>query len=189
MNVGLIERVAAGQPIGVRFERFQGGQRARWVPCAYLALDAEAAWRQVMSNTVDFQSSVVLEATGREDFDIDSTIIREGDDCPGLGALSPDLRVHEKGPEHLIILLEAPQAGWLVLSDTWYPGWQAWVNDKPAKIYPANYLFRAVRVEAGEQRIEFRYRPPSFWLGAVLSLLAWCACALLWRRSQKIDER
>ena len=52
-----------------------------------------------------------------------------------------------------------PQAGWLILSDTFYPGWQALVDGTPAEIVLANGAFRAVQVPAGVHTIEFRYEP------------------------------
>jgi hypothetical protein len=43
------------------------------------------------------------------------------------------------------------RAGWLVISDTWYPGWRAWLDGEPAEIYRADYLFAACT--AGEHRV------------------------------------
>jgi hypothetical protein len=61
--------------------------------------------------------------------------------------------------------------GFLVLNDTYYPGWRALVNDEERKIYRANYLFRAVFLPAGDHTIEFVYRPLSLYCGLVISLL------------------
>jgi len=60
----------------------------------------------------------------------------------------------------------------LVLSDTYYPGWKAFVNGKEVKIYRADYNFRAIPLEAGEHEIKFIYDPVSFKIGAGVSLLA-----------------
>ena len=56
-----------------------------------------------------------------------------------------------------------------MLLDTYYPGWQALVDDRPVTIHPANLAFRAVELSAGEHRIEFSYRPASLQVGAVLT--------------------
>lgn len=42
-------------------------------------------------------------------------------------------------------------------SDSYYPGWRAYVNGNQTKIYRANTAFRAVRVPAGDSLIEFKY--------------------------------
>jgi uncharacterized membrane protein YfhO len=64
------------------------------------------------------------------------------------------------------------QPGYLVLTDTHYPGWQATVDGAPAEILVANHAFRAVVLGAGQHIVEFIYRPLSFRLGAWLTLAA-----------------
>lgn len=77
---------------------------------------------------------------------------------------------------------KANEPGYLVLADTWYPGWVATVDGKETPSYHADYLFRAVEVPAGEHEITFTYRPTSFYLGAGVSVLAWLGFAYVWRR-------
>ncbi|MEA3339483.1 MAG: YfhO family protein [Chloroflexota bacterium] len=66
--------------------------------------------------------------------------------------------------------LDAP--GYLVLADTYYPGWRAMVDGDPADILRANYSFRAVWLEAGEHVVEMTYRPTSALAGGAISLAA-----------------
>jgi uncharacterized membrane protein YfhO len=47
------------------------------------------------------------------------------------------------------------------------------VNGEETAVLRANYLFRAVKVPAGESEVEFRYRPASFQAGAAISLSGW----------------
>jgi hypothetical protein len=89
-------------------------------------------------------------------------------------------------PEHLIIEVDAPARGFLVLADQYYPGWHATVNDAPAAIVQANYTFRLVEVPAGLSRVEFRYRPRSVAMGAATSCAALTlAGAVLWRERRR----
>ena len=60
----------------------------------------------------------------------------------------------------------------LVVNDSYYPGWRAWVDGKAAPIYRVNYGFRGVAVPAGECQVEMRYEPASFRVGVFVSLLA-----------------
>ena len=68
----------------------------------------------------------------------------------------------------------------LVLTDLFYPGWQALVDGRPAQMYRADYAFRGVPVPGGTHVVEFRYRPVSFIAGAMISgltllgLVGWC---------------
>lgn len=79
------------------------------------------------------------------------------------------------------VLLEANllEDGYLILTDACYPGWEAKVDGKPTRIYPAYLAFRAVFVQnpAGEQHIiEFIYKPLSFRIGlwtTLASLFVW----------------
>ncbi|MFT5441832.1 MAG: arylsulfatase A-like enzyme [Myxococcota bacterium] len=77
----------------------------------------------------------------------------------------------------------AAQAGYLVLTDNFYPGWSATIDGEPTGILRANALFRAVEVPLGTHVVQFRYRPMSFFVGATLTLSSLAAFALyaVWR--------
>ncbi len=64
------------------------------------------------------------------------------------------------------------QPGYLVLTDTHYPGWRATVDGQPAEILEANHAFRAVQLDRGEHTVLFEYQPLSFRLGAWITLVA-----------------
>jgi len=81
--------------------------------------------------------------------------------------------------------LAAP--AYLVLADTYFPGWLAQIDGQDTPLYRANGNFRAVIVPAGEHTVRFKYSPVSFRVGSVLSLLAVIAVALafvalVWQR-------
>ena len=63
-----------------------------------------------------------------------------------------------------------PCAGLLVLSDTYFPGWQATVNGEAGEIHPTNIAFRGVVVGAGPTEVVFRYRPANFRAGIGVAL-------------------
>lgn len=75
-------------------------------------------------------------------------------------------------PERVEVAVSLDSPGWLVLSDTVYPGWQVTVNGQPADIIPANLLFRAVELPAGEHQVVFTFQPRSFQIGAGVSGVA-----------------
>ncbi len=80
--------------------------------------------------------------------------------------------------------VEAPTAGWFVLRDLYYPGWKALVDGRPASMYAADGVFRAVPLGAGSHEVAFRYRPVSFLLGAFLTLVTLVGLAVAWARSR-----
>jgi uncharacterized membrane protein YfhO len=86
--------------------------------------------------------------------------------------------------ESISIQTEAPAASLLVLSQTYYPAWKAYVDGQPARIWRANYAFQALEVPAGRHRIQLVYKDKMLLAGAVLSGLGLLACAgLCWRKS------
>ncbi len=59
--------------------------------------------------------------------------------------------------------------GYVLLRDSYDPGWQAEVDDTAAPVLRANALFRAVRVNAGTHRVRFTYAPKPLAYGALIS--------------------
>lgn len=66
----------------------------------------------------------------------------------------------------------ANRPGYLVLLDAWYPGWQAFVDGHEVPVYRGDFLFRAIPLEAGEHSIIFEFRPRTFYVGAVISIVS-----------------
>jgi len=96
------------------------------------------------------------------------------------------------GLEPRRVRLEATLAaeGYVVFSDAYYPGWTATLDGAPVTIFPANVAIRAVRVPAGEHRIEMRYEPASARIGGWLTLSALgLAVALLIRERRAQANR
>ena len=77
----------------------------------------------------------------------------------------------EYRPNDLRAVFEASGPGVFVVKDSYFPGWQATVDDVPVEILPADYIYRAVPVRAGSHRVEMRFRPTYLPLGAGISLL------------------
>ena len=57
------------------------------------------------------------------------------------------------------------EPGYLILSDSYYPGWRVWVNGMEQRMLRANYAFRAVFLDTGQNQVIFRYLPTSFRIG------------------------
>ncbi len=88
----------------------------------------------------------------------------------------------------LQLLVNSAEDNLLVLSDTYYPGWKAFVNGKETKIYRADYTFRGISLNAGTHQVEFVYDPLSFKLGAGATFLGILGCIVFgWtaRRTRK----
>jgi len=73
-------------------------------------------------------------------------------------------------PNKVVLNASTDTDAFLYLSDTWYPGWKAYIDGKETEIYRANLTFRAVRLPKGTHEVVFQYRPMSFYIGALLTL-------------------
>lgn len=82
-------------------------------------------------------------------------------------------------PNRVEIITASSKPTLLFLSDTYFPGWRAYVNGKAVKIYRANYAFRAVPVPAGRNKIEFVYRPLTVLMGGGITLAGTILCIIL----------
>jgi hypothetical protein len=127
------------------------------------------------------------------DFDPRQSAILEGDAAavavaPPPPGVSDEVRVLEQSPERVALQVRAASDGVLVAAETFFPGWVASVDGEPVEIRRANYAFRSIPIEAGEHRVEFRYRPRSFVLGCAISLAAAVALVLLWLRSGRLRD-
>jgi hypothetical protein len=89
----------------------------------------------------------------------------------GAGAAAPGERavVRRHGPHEVVVEAELERPGWLVVSETWYPGWSAAVDGRPAELLRANHAFRAVRLDAGRHEVRFRYGSAWWRAGAIVA--------------------
>jgi hypothetical protein len=72
-------------------------------------------------------------------------------------------------PNKLVVTVKTPSPGLLVLSESYDPAWRATVDGRPARVYRADYAFRAVAVPAGEHTVTLQYASRAFQLGVLLS--------------------
>lgn len=91
----------------------------------------------------------------------------------------------------LALTVETDEPGYLVVSDTYYPGWQVFVNGQEQEIMRANYAFRAVFLDASQSKILFQYESKPIVWGSVISLITWMLVILTvvgiwWWRKKRV---
>lgn len=133
--------------------------RAFFVPKARLIKDAKELLNFMQGKGFDPAKEVILE---------DEFSLRQENE----NLILPDTQVHIEKYEPGLVLVDisANQNGWLVLSDSHYPGWKAFVDNKVTQIYKADYIFRAVAVDKGKHRVMFVYSPVSFKIGLTITI-------------------
>jgi hypothetical protein len=92
---------------------------------------------------------------------------------PARDGSSVEITRYKDNQVELLARMDNP--GLLVLSDTYYPGWKAYVDGKQVPIYPTDLAIRSVFVPAGEHEVKFVFSPGSFKLGAAITLASLAA--------------
>ncbi len=106
-----------------------------------------------------------------------NAILDRAVDCPA--GTAGEATISEYQPNSVVIQT-AGAGGVLVLSDQYYPGWQATLDGQPVETLRAFTAFRAVCVPPGEHTVRFDYRPLSLVLGVAVSALGWLLVMGVW---------
>ena len=69
------------------------------------------------------------------------------------------------------VTINAPSDGIVVLRQQAAPGWRVSVDGKPASPLVIDGIFRGVNVAKGHHEIVWKYRPPSLFIGAAVTII------------------
>ena len=133
-----------------------------WLVAEAQAVDGEVALRRIQGvDATDFdpRRTALLEVAPAE-----LPALAGGELAEGSGA-----SVVSYGANRIAVETRADKPTVLVVSEIFYPGWEATVDGKPAPIHLADFLLRGVYLEAGTHRVEMRYNSPALRYGAMLS--------------------
>ncbi len=116
----------------------------------------------------------ISAAMGEANFNPIQTVLLE-DAAPALGSCrgadeEVQMPIHQ--PNYVRINVSLKCRGMVILTDTWFPGWHATVDGKPAQIHEVYGGVRGVVADGGEHMIEMRYRPMSVIVGFLMTLAA-----------------
>jgi hypothetical protein len=74
--------------------------------------------------------------------------------------------------DEVVLLVSGEAPGLLILTDAYYPGWQATVNGRATAIYQANGHFRTVPVPPGQHEVIFTFVSRPYQTGRLVTVLA-----------------
>jgi uncharacterized membrane protein YfhO len=66
--------------------------------------------------------------------------------------------------------VEAPEGGFLIVSMSWYPEWQALVDGKRAELFRVNGAIQGVAVNPGSREVTLIFQPRSLYAGMAAAL-------------------
>jgi hypothetical protein len=121
----------------------------------------------------------VLDYLIRSDFDPTHVVLlEEGVDLcdlaehPSQESSKPGLaKIVSYRPDQIVVSTNSSTPGYLFLSEMFYPGWKAFVDDQPKRILRGNYLFRVVQLPEGQHVVRFVFDPLSIKIGIGITIL------------------
>lgn len=132
----------------------------------------------------------LLAALKDPSFDPASTALVEGD-FPHQFAASDSPRPAWKADitalrdNSIDLTVTTEREGLLVLSETYYPGWNAYIDGNAAHVYRTDYNLRGVVIPAGSHTVAYRFESASFEHGSWISIATLAACITAWSVSWK----
>lgn len=144
-------------------------QNPNVLPRAYIVHHAEVA-----------SGKQALEVLQSPQFNMYRTVVLDEPLPPDQSAsLSPtpirsDAQAHitSYGAHRIDIQVQTPSPGILALSDVYYPGWRASIDEQPAQVFQVNHALRGIYLPAGSHAISFFFRPITFYAGLATTSVA-----------------
>lgn len=100
----------------------------------------------------------------------ETAIVEEPFEKTALGTGSAQIVLYT--PNKVTIQTSSFMPSFLVLTDSYSPGWNVYVNGVEERVYRTDFAFRGVFVPEGENIVEFLYRPKSFIYGMYVEVIS-----------------
>jgi len=107
----------------------------------YLSQNEESNFKVITDNKNDFNQVTFVECSACQDVQ----------NQPG------EIKIEESKNGYLKLIVQAAADSWLIFIQSNLPGWRATIDEQETEIYPANYLFQAILIPAGEHQVIFDY--------------------------------
>ncbi len=146
-------------PWPVRLHRIQTPYPRAWIAHQVVVAEGDAALGWLADPGFDPFAMVVMDND-------------PGLDVSSENATSDRVIIAQYQPEQIVIETESNQAGVLVLSEWYYPGWEATVDGVAVPIKRVNVEQRGVFLPAGAHTVTFVFRPLTYRIGVITSLVA-----------------
>lgn len=159
-------------------------RNTRVLPRAWLVTEAEAVHSETALARIRGESNTTFDPRRTALLEVQPN---ELPSLPG-GISGPEnsAQILTYEPNRIVIETSAPTTTVLVVSEIFYPGWEATIDAQPAKVYVADYLLRGLEMPRGRHIVEMRYRAPAARNGVIIALLTLCVLLTLawWQRKQ-----
>jgi len=199
MNVGMVETTSEIEDASTNFKEIENSIHAFWVPSSVHVSNGQEALEELQKNDltqvaiVEFEvqdaglscANYILSSRDNlmtkkallEQEEIEEENVTEEKTLDSIGEerlqkfRRIDVMINDD-PNQISLIVNQDVDGWLVVSDVYYPGWKAFVDDHEQTIFRADYLFRAVKVASGKHEVVFQYTPLSIKIGSLLTIFS-----------------
>lgn len=181
-----------GRYVASAFPLEMAGLALRWQGAGTLIYENSLALPRafVVHHTEPISSTMDEEMARLGAINIEGTALVDGGGRLDGSREATAAQVTDYSPNRVVVETSLDAPGLLVLSEIWYPGWQARDNGQPAQMVRTDAILRGVYLQAGTHTVEFVYIPRTVQVGLIISgatalILAGYAAARLiarWRR-------
>ncbi|TVM03907.1 MAG: hypothetical protein CV087_02495 [Candidatus Brocadia sp. WS118] len=142
------------------FYNTQALQRAFIVHEAKTLQGRDAIFKELSSSEFNPKKYVILEEPSRLAMNTNTENLQQ----------EPDPTILDYSPNSVTIKATLLADGYLVIGDTFYPGWHVYVDGKKSRVLKTDYILRSVFLEKGDHMVKFMYEPKSFTIGMIITL-------------------
>ena len=145
--------------------RVPGENPAAWVSSVMVKGDDAQALATVLDPRFDPARAAIID-TG-------STVTAANPTtAPPPASVKASVTRYEPGAIDVQLDAAAPEGAALVVSENFYPGWQATADGRDAQVARANYNLIGVALPAGVRQIQLRFSDPAYPTGRTITLVA-----------------
>jgi hypothetical protein len=154
--------------------RIDGAARVRVVGAARHVTSDQDTARRLLDAAFDPDREILL-------YDAPASVRPVTDDSAAAAAsmVPATAAIVRENTREVVIDATAPDDAFLLLADTFYPGWTAHVDGAATPIYRANHSVRGIQLPKGRHEVRFTYEAPGFALGLQITVVA-TALLLIW---------
>lgn len=138
------------------------------------------------SYIVEKDNSRIISKLFNKEINLQKTTILEKNPGVKLNPLGKNYsQIITYSPNKVTIKGKSTHGGMLFLSDNYYPGWNAYIDNKKTNIFRANYSFRSIVFPSGEHTVVFSYEPIILKIGLLTTAGGLVALLLLFLKLPK----
>ncbi len=160
-----------------------GDHPAAWVAPMKVRLDDDATKATLLNPNFDVRRVAIFDTSA----DVDALPVNSP--IPEPVAFGVHVDRYEPGAIDLTLDGPAPAGSALVVSENYYPGWQARVDGKAIATNRVDFTLIGIELPQGARKVELRFDSAPYHQGKLLTLLALGAALIMWAFGTVFDFR